>query len=61
MNSTEPEAEDFDDVDELVMSVRTGLIAKLDAATDFPALLADIYAAADRASDENVTDRRTDA
>ena len=46
MNNVGTDAEAFDDVDERVMSARASLIAKLDAATDFPALLAGIYASA---------------
>jgi hypothetical protein len=36
--------DDFDDLDELIMQTRASMIAKLDATTDFDAVLADIYA-----------------
>jgi hypothetical protein len=41
-------SDDFDDVDKLIEATRVSIIAKLDAATDFDAVFADIYAQADR-------------
>jgi hypothetical protein len=41
-------SDDFDDIDELIVATRTSIIAKLDAATDFDAVFADIYAQAGR-------------
>jgi len=35
--------DDFDDLDERVMQAQAGIIAKLDAATDWDAVIADIY------------------
>jgi hypothetical protein len=40
--------DDFDDLDRLIGSTRASVIAKLDAATDFDAVFADIYARAGR-------------
>jgi hypothetical protein len=41
--------DDFDDLDELISQTRASMIAKLDAATNFNAVLADIYLKADQA------------
>jgi hypothetical protein len=38
--------DDFDELDQLIVQVRASAIAKLDAATDFNAVLADIYSKA---------------
>lgn len=43
-------SDDFDDLDQLIMKARASVIAKLDAATDFDAVLADIYARAQNAT-----------
>jgi hypothetical protein len=42
--------DDFDEIDEVISSARASAIAKLDAATDFDAVLADIYAKAANAA-----------
>ncbi|ONI71201.1 hypothetical protein ALI144C_52800 [Actinosynnema sp. ALI-1.44] len=39
---------DFDDIDKLIVATRASIIDKLDAATDFDAVFADIYAQAGR-------------
>jgi len=41
-------SDDFDELDKLILETRASVIAKLDAATDFDAVLADIYGKADR-------------
>lgn len=41
-------SDDFEDIDKLIFATRTSIIAKLDAATDFDAVFADIYAQASR-------------
>lgn len=38
--------DDFDELDQLILQTRASVIAKIDAATDFNAVLADIYAKA---------------
>ena len=38
--------DDFDEIDRLILHTRASVIAKLDAATDFGAVLTDIYAKA---------------
>lgn len=42
--------DEFDELDTLILQTRAGVIAKLDAATDFDAVLTDIYAKAGKAA-----------